>query len=95
MRIKISGLRDASRLIFDYLETMNIADIELDEDFYWCIPRSYAYDLTAEPDHFELGQLSDDWEEIRRMLAAESEPLGYHLVWLSAILKAIGEKVVR
>jgi hypothetical protein len=41
-----------------------------------------------------LGQLSDDWGELKRITDGDAEPIGYALVWLAAIRRRVGEKAV-
>jgi hypothetical protein len=42
----------------------------------------------------EMGQLSDDWNELTKIASGKSPPLAYALVWLSSLLRFIGTKFV-
>lgn len=95
MEIKLSELRQLCEKLFTHIEEIGFEKIELSSDYYWEIPEEGRYDSFTEPKEFTMGQLSDDWNELQKILRGEHEPLGYALVWYSAILKAIGEKVVR
>lgn len=95
MEIKLSELRQLSEKLFAHLEENGFSTIEITSDFYWNIPEETRYDRYEEPKEFTMGQLSDDWNELQKILRGDRESLGYALVWYSAILKAIGEKVVR
>lgn len=85
------------RALFDLLMTHidrcgYVAGVELD-DLYWDIPASDRYDPYETPNQLNLGSLSDDMQGLRQMLS-EERPIGYHLVWLSAVLRRIGEKAL-
>lgn len=94
MQIDIKDLRAISETLFSHLEEQGIESVELPTDYYWNIPREEKYDPYNTPANLNVGQLTDDWSELQKVLEGETEPLGYHLVWLAAILRAIGEKVV-
>lgn len=95
MEITLSELRQLSEKLFAHLEENGHEKIEVSSDYYWEIPEESRYDSFNEPKKFVVGQLSDDWNELQKILRGDREPLAYALVWYSAILKAIGEKVVR
>jgi hypothetical protein len=94
MRIKIADLRAISNLLFDYLEETERTEFDIDEDYYWSVPKTGRYDPSKEPTDMELGQLTFDWNELTAISRAESPPIGYALVWLSEVLKTVGEKAV-
>jgi hypothetical protein len=93
MKYKIEQLRTISNIIFDHLLASNISCIELPQDYYWWISKEDLYDPINEPKDMSVGQLSDDWSELQKILESQNV-VGYSLVWLSAILRAIGEEVV-
>ena len=43
---------------------------------------------------FTIGQVSESWENLRGMLEDRSKALGYGLVWLADVLRAIGDEEV-
>ncbi|MCP4347870.1 MAG: hypothetical protein GY795_20395 [Desulfobacterales bacterium] len=55
-----------------------------------------CYDPCNEPNPSDctLGQLSDDWSNLQKILNSENEPTGYALVWLASIMRTVGEEVV-
>jgi len=95
MNLKISEIRAVANNLFNYLEETNREEIELDEDYYWMVSSDDAYDPAKDPEELLIGQLSDDWSELKKILQADSPPIGYALVWLSAIIRIIGEKTIR
>lgn len=94
MDIKVSDLRKISERLFRHLEENGISSVEINADYYWNIPIDQVYDPYKEPDQLDMGQLSDDWGDLEKVLSNEMEPISYNLVDLSAILRAIGEKLV-
>jgi hypothetical protein len=41
-----------------------------------------------------MGQLTDDWNEVQRIVRGERDAIGYGLVWLSTILRRLGESTL-
>ena len=93
MEIPISDLRRISVILLDHVEQLDIKCLDLDVDYYWEIAAAERYDPTKDPKDITLGQLYHDWERLSEMLHGESEPLSIGLVWLSSLLRRLGEKV--
>jgi hypothetical protein len=91
MRITTEELRQATLLLIAHLEDTGQEVFSIEEDFYWHIPKDKCYDPYKKPEDFTMGQLSDDWAEIKAILAGGRKPVGYSLVWLSAVLRRVGE----
>lgn len=91
MQIATSELRQVVKRLLDHLDHAGRAVLTVDKDYYWSIPADQRYDPHRSPVEFTLGQLSDDWFELKKTIDGQAEPIGYALVWLSAILRAIGE----
>ncbi len=94
MTLSIAELRQVANRLIDYVEANGTTEIPLRADYYWVIPREQRIDATKEPATFTLGQLSDDVRELRRILQSETEPIAYALVWLSSVLREVGETVI-
>jgi hypothetical protein len=94
MQIAIADVRRTCELLLSHVEQSGRASIDLTKDFYWNIPQEQRYRAYEEPDALDVGQLSDDWAELQAIVGGQKEPLGYALVWLSSILRAIGEETV-
>ena len=63
---------------------------EIRNDYYWNIPSEDLYAMEKDPKEFTVGQLSDDWEELKEMFAREDSPILFHdLEHLSPIIRAI------
>jgi hypothetical protein len=94
MRVETIQLRTIVEILFDHLEEAKITSVEIPPDFYWNIPKESKYDSYAEPSQFSIGQLTDDWQELKKLLEAKHKPLGYDFVWLASILRVIGENLL-
>ena len=92
MRVSVEELREAFDRLVAHLEATGQEAFEIDDDFYWDVPCEVRYDPYRKIEGATLGQLSDDWNEVLSMLAGHRPPLGYGLVWLSVVLRRIGEK---
>lgn len=93
IRINVDDLRTVTNRLFDHLDSLGERTVELDQDYYWIIGEQELYDPTRKPTDFVLGQLTDDWRELSKLLEGQ-KPISYSLVWLASILRAIGQKVV-
>lgn len=91
MKVSINDLRVLSDCLLARIEAKGIETVELPVDYYWQIIHDQQYDAYNTPDEFTLGQLSDDWKELGKILDGEHEPIEYALVWLAKILEAVGE----
>lgn len=94
MKVEIAQLRAIADRLFSHLEETGRCEFEVSEDYYWSIEKEEVYDPLKDPKDLTLGQLSDDWNELNAILENESPPIGYALVWLSSVLRIIGEKSV-
>ena len=94
MRLNTSDLRVLSDRLLSHLEQNGHSVVEVSIDYYWNIPEEQRYNPAEEPTELDIGQLEDDWLELQKIAQGENEPIGYALVWLAAILQAIGETQV-
>jgi hypothetical protein len=94
MQINMSELRYVTEELLNHLEETQGDYIKIMEDYYWDIPADKLYNMAAQPTEFTVGQLSDDWAELKKLLDTSRAPISYSLVWLASILRRIGEKTV-
>ena len=97
MKIKIKDLVVVMDVLKTSLKSWSDTVIELEkEDYYWLIPDEELYDPCKEPDpqKFGLGQLSDDWEDLKRLKVINDDviPVKYDLQRLAAILKVVNDR---
>ncbi len=93
MRVTTEDLRKAIEMLLRHLDESGQSEFEIEEDFYWSVPRKGRYDAYEQPG-LTVGQLTDDWARVLAIVNGRSEPLGYGLIWASAVLRAVGEKAV-
>ena len=84
----IDGLK--ANLLEAFPEGINVED----EDFYWQINADELYDPTKEPEVNELGQLSDDWDELLKLKKEGRIPISYDLTRLAVILQIVRKKSI-
>lgn len=89
MKINIDELQLILSQQLSRLKESKGADIELNNDFYWDIPSEDLYNPYQEPKELTLGQLSDDWQEIKRLTDNQLDAIPYDLKRISNILKAL------
>lgn len=94
MRIELDDLVRALNVVVQHIKEQHQGSVEISEDYYWEIDPAQLYDPTKDPSQFSLGQLSDDWQRLGQIITGEAPPIGYALVWLSSILRAVGQKNV-
>jgi hypothetical protein len=66
--VTVADLRAAAELFFSHLESKGIRSVTLSKDYYWDVPADLRYDPYEEPTKHTIGQLSDDLDELRRMM---------------------------
>lgn len=93
MKIKLADIEKLTEKLFLYLKNRGVDVIEIPVDFYWHIPKEQIYAPYEQPAQLDVGQLSDDWNELQKVITGISAPITYNFVWLSAILRAIGENI--
>lgn len=94
MQVSTSELRTICERLLAHLDELKVEIVDIPYDIYWDVPQTSRYDPYQEPKEYTIGQLTDDWAELRKVLQGTNEPLGYHFVWLAAILRAVGEEIV-
>lgn len=94
MDVNVASLRIVADKLFEHLQQSGNNVVSIPHDYYWSIPKDTLYDPYSEPINLTLGQLSDDLAELNRIQSGNSEPLAYALVWLAAVIRAVGEEIV-
>ena len=94
MRIDVGELRRAANILLDHLEATGRGNIDIQNDYYWSIDPEQRYNVYAQPTDLSVGQITDDWAEVRAIANGEKEAIGYGLTWLASVLRAAGEQTV-
>jgi hypothetical protein len=94
MKVDVARLRMASEKLWKHLEELGIDSIDIPYDYYWSIPEEQTYQLEIEPTRHEIGQLSDDWQDLLQLIEHGHDAITHDFVRLSAILRVVGEQIV-
>jgi hypothetical protein len=94
MEIDIARLRQITNDLLERLEKDGTSKLELDADYYWNILPEHRYDKYDEPKEFVIGQLSEDLAFTNQMIDGMCPPVTYGLVWISSLLRYVGEKII-
>ena len=93
MKVDLKTLEIALIKILAHAQNVKGAVIDLPEDLYWFIQNESLFDPARAPGDITLGSLDDDWEQLQQVARGERDPLGYDLIWASALLRCLGEHV--
>ncbi|MEO6086701.1 MAG: hypothetical protein ABIQ18_26665 [Umezawaea sp.] len=89
VEIPLADVRRACELLIAHVERHG-GSVTVEHDYFWSVPLESAYDVDAEPADLTIGQVTESWEHVRTMLDDESRTVGYGLVWLADVLRAVG-----
>ncbi|WP_051407469.1 hypothetical protein [Nocardia sp. CNY236] len=89
--VPIAELRRLLDIVLSHIEAAtNSPAVDLEKDYFWSIPPDALYDVYKSPADLTIGQLSESWQNARGLLADPGKVIGYDLVFLSDVLRAIG-----
>lgn len=95
MKIDLNELETALLKMLAHARQVRGPIIELPDadDLYWLIHRPSLVDPTKNPapEDVTLGCLGDDLEKMQEVASGKRDPLGYDLVWASALLRCLGD----
>jgi hypothetical protein len=91
MKIDIADVKRVFETLVAHLEQTNQSTHEIEWDYYWDVPTEDRYNPYVDPKELNMGQLTDDWQELIKIADGDMPPVGPALMWLSSILRAIGE----
>jgi hypothetical protein len=77
-------------MLLDHLEDRHGPEVLLNRDMFWSISMDELYDIYQQPTTLTIGQLSENWGFLEQIVEERSAPVGYALVWLGEILRALG-----
>lgn len=89
MRVNIEELSKIIAILLLNLRNSKGNEVELKNDYYWDISSEQIYNPYDDPNDISLGQLSDDLNEVYRLLSSSNEAIPYDLKRIAEILKAI------
>ena len=92
--IHISELRNIANAIFNHMENqLEIEQVSLGKDYYWCLSDDQRYNMLAEPEDHLVGQLFDDWDFIKPIADDPSLATPLCLVHLAPLLEYLATQV--
>jgi hypothetical protein len=91
MQINMYDLKVITNRLLEWVITEHNQELDVPDHFYWDIPADQLYSLDHEPTTFDVGQLSDDWLELRKLLDNQRVPIRQQFVWLASLFRALGE----
>lgn len=88
MKISVDEIQKIILHLLSRLKESRGDEIEVTNDYYWDISDEELYNPYEEPKNTTLGQLSDDIEEIQRLVNSD-DAIVYDLKRISSILRAL------
>jgi hypothetical protein len=88
--IPVEDLRRVAERLLDHVRSAEGDVVELHEDMFWSIPPDALYDVYQQPPELTIGQLTESWDNLGKLMHDGEQPAGLDLVWLSDVLRAIG-----
>lgn len=86
----VAELREITAILLDHLSRSTGGSVVIREDYYWSVPSGALFEVLGDPPELTIGQLIETIAHLREVRVDESNALGYHLVWLGDIFRAIG-----
>jgi hypothetical protein len=91
--IPLARLREVTELLLAHLERAG-ASVALEHDLFWELPPEQRHDLGHEPAEHTLGALRESWAQLTAMADDPDRVVGYGLVWLADVLRALGHQSI-
>ncbi len=67
MEVTINEPRIAAKKLLDHLADSGHTKVSLENDYYWFISKADRYNVYRQPSEWTIGQLSDDWNELKQI----------------------------
>ncbi|MFF2546203.1 hypothetical protein ACFVUY_27025 [Kitasatospora sp. NPDC058063] len=95
VRISLERLREALDVLVRHVAAgVPAGEIAIQQDAFWSVPVASMADVYSGPPELTIGMVSESWSHVEEMIDDEDKVVGYGLVWLADVLRAIGSKVV-
>lgn len=93
MQIDLAELKQIIDRLFNHImETREVKSFAFEKEYYWNIPSRDVYEF-EEPKELDIGNLSDDWEFLSKLLRPENQPVAYQFTQLAPLLRYLGERL--
>ncbi|MEV6830100.1 hypothetical protein [Amycolatopsis sp. NPDC051102] len=91
--VPLARLREVTELLLAHAERAG-ASVTLEHDLFWEVPPEQRHDPGHEPTGLTLGALSESWAQLSAMADDPDRVVGYGLVWLADVLRALGHQSI-
>nr|BFD94189.1 hypothetical protein KitaXyl93_55490 [Kitasatospora sp. Xyl93] len=95
VQISLERLRAALDVLVRHVAArVPAGEVAIEQDAFWSVPVASMADVYSAPPELTIGMVSESWSQVEAMIDDEEKAVGYGLVWLADVLRAIGAKVV-
>jgi hypothetical protein len=91
--IPLARLREVTELLLAHAERAGDS-VTLDRELFRELTPEQRYDLDHAPTEHTVGQLSESWAHLTAMADDPDRVVGYGLVWLADVLRALGHQSI-
>src|SRR4029450_2259796 len=92
--IPTGELRRVFEILLTHVARGSEDELAIGKDYFWSVPSPAMYEVHTEPNALTIGRVSESWGNLEAMLQDESKLIGYGLVWLADVLRALGDHAV-
>ncbi|KDN20474.1 hypothetical protein [Amycolatopsis rifamycinica] len=91
--IPLARLREVTELLLAHAERDG-GSVTLDHDLFWELLPEQRHELGHAPTEHTVGRLSESWAHLTEMADDPDRVVGYGLVWLADVLRALGHQQI-
>jgi hypothetical protein len=91
--VPLAELREVIELLLAHAERAG-GSVTLEHDLFWELPPERRHDFGQEPAEHTVGRLSESWAHLTAMADDPDRVVGYGLVWLADVLRALGHQSI-
>ncbi|MEU7888655.1 hypothetical protein AB0B54_24390 [Microbispora bryophytorum] len=92
-RIDVEQLRRVLEVLMNHVTGESRTEITISNEYFWSVPSPEIYNAYEQPTGLTIGQISESWDNLQRMVEDDGV-IGWGLVWLGDILRAIGHETI-
>ncbi|MEU8679632.1 hypothetical protein [Streptomyces sp. NPDC048560] len=93
LHIPVEKLREVLDVLLNHV-AQDADHVTVEREAFWSIPADEVYDVYQEPKELTIGMVSESWRNLEAMTGDNPRVVGYGLVWLAEVLRAIGDETV-
>ncbi|MFF4739087.1 hypothetical protein ACFY2W_24835 [Streptomyces sp. NPDC001262] len=92
VEIPVDKLREVFDILLETVAPEPTQSLIIHKEAFWSVPADQAYEIYSEPRELTIGMVSDSWGQLEAIAADQDRSVGYGLVWLAEVLRAIGDE---